>query len=326
MRKPPMNEVQNRLDDKQLNSQHTLDEMLDKGQASSDVEILEVFDAADDSTETSNESEATTEVVSNVEESQKLASEESFFVNSTGRLDESMYCKYLKQVKTNFNQGTKVSDDGIYVSKLKNMCLEDFILRRSALCSQRHMNTCKECPQLINAAKKIISSGVCKVLQLYRKHFSSTYRSSNATQRFMQLPVVVFKLCPRPGMQKLYVIENKEGIDYQTLVSLIHKFSLQNELDKTGIAKDTLRDLCSLASTESDRRLIKFAVCKANTKAKEHLGIQQLTTLKKNVQSALEQAMAIKKEVTNLATARKMSALRCLGVYDCVSESESDKG
>lgn len=129
-------------------------------------------------------------------------------------------------------------------------------------------------------------------------------------------------------MQKLYVIENNDGIDYQTLVNLIHKFSLQNQLDKTGIAKETLRDLCSLASTESDRRLIKFAVCEAsrysNTKAKEHLGIQQLTSLKKNVQSALEQATAIRREVTDLATAREMSALRCLGLYDCVSESESD--
>ncbi|CAB3995982.1 Hypothetical predicted protein [Paramuricea clavata] len=99
-------------------------------------------------------------------------------------------------------------------------------------------------------------------------------------------------------MQKLYVIEKNDGIDYQTLVSLVHKFSLQTQLDKTGIAKETLHELCSLASTESDRKLIKFAVCEAsrysNTKAKEHLGIQE------------------------------MSVLRCLGLYDCMSGSESD--
>jgi hypothetical protein len=144
----------------------------------------------------------------------------------------------------------------------------------------------------------------------------------------MQLPVVVFKLCQKPGMQKLYVIEKNDWIDYQTLVSLVHKFSLQTQLDKTGIAKETLRDLCSLVSTESDRKLIKFAVCEAskysNTKAKEHLGIQQLASLKNNVQSALEQATAIRREVTDLATAREMSALRCLGLYDCMSGSESD--
>lgn len=80
MRKPHMKDAQNRADDKQLNSksQRTLDEVLDEGQASNDVEILEVLDAVDDSTETSKESEANREVVSNVEESQKVASEESF--------------------------------------------------------------------------------------------------------------------------------------------------------------------------------------------------------------------------------------------------------
>ena len=84
MRKPHMKDAQNRADDKQLNSksQRTLDEVLDEGQASNDVEILEVLDAVDDSTETSKEtskeSEANREVVSNVEESQNVASEESF--------------------------------------------------------------------------------------------------------------------------------------------------------------------------------------------------------------------------------------------------------
>ena len=84
MRKPHMKDAQNRAYDKQLNSksQRTLDEVLDEGQASNDVEILEVLDAVDDSTETSKEtskeSEANREVVSNVEESQKVASEESF--------------------------------------------------------------------------------------------------------------------------------------------------------------------------------------------------------------------------------------------------------
>ena len=75
-----MKDAQNRAYDKQLNSksQRTLDEVLDERQASNDVEILEVLDAVDDSTETSKESEANWEVVSNVEESQKVASEESF--------------------------------------------------------------------------------------------------------------------------------------------------------------------------------------------------------------------------------------------------------
>ena len=246
----------------------------------------------------------------------------------TDSIDESLYYEYLGQVNTNLSEGNKLSDDGIYVSKLNNMCLEDFSLLRSALCSRRHFNTCGECPRLINAAKDIVASGVCEVSHLFRKHFLSSYRSFNATKRFMQLPVVVFKVCQKPGMQKLYIIEKNGNVDYQTLVSLVHKFSLQSKLDKTEIAKETLRDLCNLASTESDRKLIKFAACEAsgysNRKAKENLGIHQLTKLKNTVQSAMEQAAAIRKEVVELATAKEASALKWLGLYDYVSESESD--
>ena len=102
------------------------------------------------------------------------------------------------------------------------------------------------------------------------------------------------------------VVYKNENIDYQALVSLVHKFKLQTKLDSTRIGKETLRDLCNLASTESDRKLIKFAVCEAsgysNTKAKANLGVHQLTRLKNKVQNGS----------------------KCLGLYDCASESESD--
>lgn len=61
----------------------------------------------------------------------------------------------------------------------------------------------------------------------YRKHYSSTYRSSNATRCFMQLPVVVLKASQKPGMQKLYVIEKQDAVDYEKLVKIVLKFSLE---------------------------------------------------------------------------------------------------
>ena len=79
IRKSQIKEVKNRLDDKQLNSsQRTLDEVMDKGQASNAEEILEVLDSVEDSAEISKESEANSEVVSDVEEKKNVAPAESF--------------------------------------------------------------------------------------------------------------------------------------------------------------------------------------------------------------------------------------------------------
>ena len=88
-----------------------------------------------------------------------------------------------------------------------------------------------EWPSLINVAADILASGVCEVSKLYRKHFSSTYRSSNAVRRFMQLPVVVFRLSEKNGMHTLLVVEQQHGIDYKVLVNLVHKFTLETKLE-----------------------------------------------------------------------------------------------
>ena len=219
-------------------------------------------------------------------------------------------------------------EDGLYTSKITDINLEKFISCRTMLCSRQHRPGCRECPSLISAAADILASGVCEVSKLYRKHFSSTYRSSNAVRRFMQLPVVVFRLSKKPGMHTLVVVEQQHGIDYKVLVNLVHKFTLETKLETDGVGRDTLRDLCKLASTEGDRKLLKFAVCEASKysskKAQEELGVQSVNNLKREVRNAMQQAEEIRREVSDLAAVREKSALRCLGLYTLCDSESSD--
>ncbi|XP_028517481.1 uncharacterized protein LOC114575920 [Exaiptasia diaphana] len=140
----------------------------------------------------------------------------------------------------------------------------------------------------------------------------------------MKLPVVVFRV-GEIGFQKLYVVEKHEDIDYQKMVRLIDNFTLQTKLENGGIRKETLRSLCNLASTESDRKLIQFAACEAskysNKKAQNAFGIQSVSKLKDDVRNALNEAKRIREEVAELALVKEKSALRCLGFYTCESES-----
>ena len=106
-----------------------------------------------------------------------------------------------RQTKSNLSDNFK-EENGLYVSHFISF---QFISFRSELCRHNHLNDCKECPLLIKVAVDTLQSGVCEVSKLYRKHFSSTYRSSKAVRRFMQLPVVTFRVGQKSGMQKLYV-------------------------------------------------------------------------------------------------------------------------
>lgn len=222
-------------------------------------------------------------------------------------------------------------EEGLYISQICDISLEQFIFCRNRLCCNRHHAGCKECPLLVNVARSIIDYGVFELSKLYRKHFATTYRSSNAIRRLMQLPVVVFRLDEKRGIQKLFVIEKQCGIDYRKLVNLVHKFTLETKLEKEGIAKETLHDLCNLASTEGDRKLLKFAVCQAgnysNKNARQKLGIHSISKLKVEIESAVKQAEEIRKEVSELAAVREKSALRCLGLYflDECDSNESER-
>ena len=128
-------------------------------------------------------------------------------------------------------------------------------------------------------------------------------------------------------MQKLFVVKKQENVDYKKVVGLVEKFTLQPNLETGGgMKKDTLLALCNLPSTESDRKLIEFAVCEAtnysNKKAGTNLGMQGVTKLKEEVRNALEEAKTIRKEVADLAMVREKSALRSLGLYvPCDSDS-----
>ena len=219
-------------------------------------------------------------------------------------------------------------ESGLYISQLNGISLDQFISFRSELCRNSHRSDCKECSLLINVAVDILHGGVCEVSKLYKKHFTSTYRSSNAVRRFMQLPVVVFRVGQKIGMQKLYVVEKEQGIDYKKVATLIEKFTLQPNLEVGGIGRDTLLALCKLASTESDRKLIKFAACEAsncsNKKAENRFGIQNISKSKEEVKNALEISQNIRKEVADLAMVREKSVLRCLGLYEPCESDSSD--
>lgn len=218
--------------------------------------------------------------------------------------------------------------DGVYQSPLSGMTLLQFVKARTAYCSNRHAVGCSECSGLIQAANDIISCGIADVADTFRKCFPSVkYQCYNAKRKFLQLPVVIFEISAEgKGSQRLCIIEQQTGVNYVTFVSLFHKL-IPSGVTRGGINKATLDGLCKLASTESDRKLIKYAACAARNlsvkKASHTYGISNYGELRNEVEGALQKACEIRNEVMEIAAVEERAFLKTLGV-DVSSSSESE--
>ena len=117
-------------------------------------------------------------------------------------------------------------------------------------------------------------------------------------------------------------------LDYSKLQVLINGLQNKDAKKEVVIDKDILQMLCELASSEKDRRLIKYAVCTSSqlssTSAKNLYGVSDLAMLQKEVTQALDEAQEIREAVTKIASIEKSVALEKLGFVVSDSGESSD--
>ena len=150
----------------------------------------------------------------------------------------------------------------VYVSPLNNFTLDDFVIVRQLFCSRRHSVNCQECSCLVTFAKLVSDGGIIRFGETYRAVYPHLlYKSDVSVRKMMQLPIGIFKMSRMaPGNEKLYVTAKVEGVDYPSFITLTKKVSQKQE-SHSSLSKTALKELCSLASSEKVRLLIKYVCC-----------------------------------------------------------------
>lgn len=182
-----------------------------------------------------------------------------------------------------------------------------------------HKEQCVKCDALINMALHISQKGIVKVSDVYKSQFpEKKYQSDKAVRRLMQLPVVIFK------QQHLYVTELRSDVDYKTFVDWIAR-TMPDEKSVKHMSKETLKSLCELASTESDRRLIQSAATwgLSGKQANKKYGIDNNTLKINQVKEAIVNAQETHDEIIKLVQLQETALLRSMGIEDSVSDTES---
>ena len=133
-----------------------------------------------------------------------------------------------------------------------NKCYQDCgqisqmnITYRFEYCKGYHKEHSSECSSLVNMASHMAQEGIVKVSEIYRRQFPEAKYQSNIS--------VIFK------QGNLYVSELRPELHYKKLIhrrgkTMPGKDDIERKLDK-----QTLKSLCELAATESDRKLIQVA-------------------------------------------------------------------
>ncbi|CAB4038738.1 Hypothetical predicted protein [Paramuricea clavata] len=177
---------------------------------------------------------------------------------------------------------------------------------------------CTKCKQLIEIAEIICDKGFCELSAWYRQIFPSLkYQSDKAIRKFMQLPMAIFKLeLNGPGSQRLYVCEIRQMVYYKAFSQFCQTILSSNSFGKRqkGLTREALDVLCKLASSESDRCLIKYSVCKSQglsaKAARKNFGFNDFHKKEDDILRAVEQAEVIRQAVMQLASVKSMCESR----------------
>ena len=227
--------------------------------------------------------------------------------------------RYSIYLKKNLLDGIKVNED-LYVSNVQDLTLGEFVTARTTYCRMKHcMPNCKQCTPLISFANSVLECGLVPLSETFRKCFSSQYKSSKAVSRVMQLPVVIFRV-----QNRLFVVEYVQNVNYEKFVKFLNLFVPEKHLQK-GISRENLKMICELASSEKDKKLIRFAATGhlSATMTKKEYGISNMNKEKRDVTEAKEQYKNIKEAVNEVVSVSEKMSLKELGILFSDTESSS---
>ncbi|CAH3028864.1 unnamed protein product [Porites evermanni] len=244
------------------------------------------------------------------------------------------YSKYLKYTTSGGlrNKELYKISNGLYVSQLPELSVADYIICKERNRNKLHnvnggVSVCSKCWGLVSVVKEIQEKGMVKVSETLKKYFSgNTYSSEEAVRKFMSLPVVIFELGDASKRtQTLYMIERHAGVDYIKYVELLRSASggIDTSCSSNSINKEKLKALCELASSEKDRKLIKYAMCGdfSNKTAKKY-GLSDWNRQKDEIESSVERSKEIREAVIELACLEEKTVLRSYGI-EIESDNES---
>ena len=211
--------------------------------------------------------------------------------------------------------------------------LEDFITIRPLFWHWKHASPslCKECAILVDFGKNILGECVVELASSYQRYFPLVkYKAEQAVRKLLQIPVTIIQMTLNgPGSQRLYVLETWQGVDIRRVINMAEKCLQGKTCFQSGISRKVLKDLCTLASSQSDRLLIKYACCKgqnlSKNKASNLYGFSDFHKQESRINSTFEEFKELRDAVDTLAKLEDKAVLEGFGLTYSDDDSAVDQ-
>ena len=233
--------------------------------------------------------------------------------------------------------GRKLTDtveveDGIWISKVTNLTLKEYIQARTLYCSLYHKNHCKNCESMIKAAQVILQNGVCSLSMVFKAAFpQSSYVVKQARCRLLQMPLAAFRIGESSsGFSEIHIMEYIAGLDYSCFGKLLRQ-ALRRSGPTPSISKEEFHRLLSCARGRREQETLTYAVCRASgltaSGARKVYGVSNASERLANVEDSLRETQEIRENVEELVAVQVNAMLQSEGYVELnmsSSPSESD--
>ena len=147
----------------------------------------------------------------------------------------------------------------VMISQINNLTFSEYCAARTHYCNINHSTVCKAgCSSMIQAAQMVLNGCIVPVSVVFKKPFPvSTYLSSNAKRRLLQMPLVALRISKSEHQSDLYLMEKIDGFNYEKLVESLRVQMIDNG---NRITRDELKQLIAITQTEREKELIRYAV------------------------------------------------------------------
>ena len=226
----------------------------------------------------------------------------------------------------------KTLNSETHSSIFEGFTLHEYVNVGKLVCNNKHNQPCVVCSRMINVAQTVLDKGFLKLKTAFKMVSPDvTYTALHARRKLLQIPLVTLGIGDRgKGNYSIYFVEKQCSVQYKFLQSLLNNWinCQDRKSPEVYLRKETVKEPLKLAESSGERQRLKYAIVKAagmsSTQAKETYGFNNMSTKIGEVESALEDAAAIRNAIENIADIKDQAVLHSLGIYDTTVEDESE--
>ena len=220
--------------------------------------------------------------------------------------------------------------DGIYVSLISGLSLNDYIAARTEYCLHTHTpQPCTDCTKMLNVAKSILQGGYCTLKDAFQMISSEVkYTAERARRKLLQMPLVSIRVGkPNDGNSFTLLLEHIQHVDYRKMGMVMNVMAEKKQSPIKGLEKSSVRYLLNFAKSDRERECLRYAIVKVAgitpTEARRRFGFEGMVRRSAKVEETIAKAQEIREAIEELTATQDKALLLSHGIIPEESDTSS---